>query len=250
MNFSKYCDFEDEHKNNNNGQLVEMSKKHFPKTYERIKYLVLDGKNMFTTKTLMANDIPSRNIIVVERDEETYDEMKKRKINEIYHDDLENYIINHDIPDVCVVFFDFMNHVEGSKRKKDFPLETLNTFLQKTNQEKLVLAFTFSLRGGPGKKLKRHKTAIEAIEEFLLNNFTFNQFEIIDQITPITYCRSADGKRGTVMGFFIYAIQKNENIDSPSAIFYREKGKHLIEYDYYMTEEDVQLTNAMKKMKR
>ena len=240
-------DIESDTKKMNNKKFVNRIIKSFGDGYKNI--IILDGKNMRTTKMLNKYGININNslIHVPEMNYDTHKIHKKSGKCLAFHGTLENYL-NHltqknNISTVNAVYFDFEGHIEGNKQKNIYPLENINLFLKNSQQEKIVIGITVSVRGK--EKFKGRKKVIEQIVfDFIQKVFNFNQYQIknrtiknkIDKKIEYTYCKSSKSSR---MIFLLYELVKDLNIDVSSIEFPYEN-------DYFLGFRNCKVENSLK----
>ncbi len=141
-----------------------------------IKALILDGREMRTTKELFFLNDNLKELKIVEYDPMTYKELiektKNEKKIEIFQTHIYSYVKNFSSPFINVAYFDVISNFFSSK--KTFGTESIiELFLQKSKVEEIVLAGTFCLRSSFIRNFEEQKKNILVRLEqlFIKNNF-------------------------------------------------------------------------------
>ena len=117
-----------------------------------ITALILDGKEMRTTKSLLYLGEKLKKLIIVESNKSTYNELLDKKKGcgdieiEIHNCLMDNYLnkIEFD-PNINLVYFDLMENFFSSKASNGSD-HAINLFLQKSKVNQIIFAATFCLR--------------------------------------------------------------------------------------------------------
>jgi hypothetical protein len=141
-----------------------------------VRALILDGREMRTTKELFYLNDNLKELKIVEFDTETYKELvektKNEKKIEVFQTHIQSYVENFSSPYINVVYFDVISGFFSSN--KTFGTESIiEIFLEKSKVDEIVLAATFCLRGSKSKNFEEQKKNILVRLEqlFIKNNF-------------------------------------------------------------------------------
>ena len=148
-----------------------------------ITALILDGKEMRTTKSLLYLGEKLKKLIIVESNKSTYNELldKKKDYNnieiEIHNCLMDNYLdkIEFD-PNINLVYFDLMENFFSSKASNGSD-HAINLFLQKSKVNQIIFAATFCLRSihKSNFELQKKKILLFLGKIFLGNGFNYEQ---------------------------------------------------------------------------
>ena len=148
---------------------------------EGITALILDGKHMRTTNSLLNLGSTLKKLIIVESNKSTYNELKYKtegyNIIEIHNCLMDNYLnrIEFD-PLINVVYFDLMENFFSSKASNGSD-HAINLFLQKSKVNQIIFAATFCLRSiyKSSFELQEKKILLFLGKIFLGNGFNYRQ---------------------------------------------------------------------------
>ena len=143
---------------------------------EGIFAMILDGREMRTTKELFFLNDNLKELKIVEYDPITYKELiektKNEKKIEIFQTHIYSYVKNFSSPFINVVYFDVISNFFSSK--KTYGTESIiELFLEKSKVDEIVLAGTFCLRSSFIRNFEEQKKNILVRLEqlFIKNNF-------------------------------------------------------------------------------
>ena len=213
----KYPDVYSEKKVKNNIYILHACK--LLKSYytnNGITALILDGKEMRTTNTLLKLDSILKKLIIVESNKVTYNEMNSQ-INSMengldkiktHNCLMENYLTNQLDPNINLVYFDLMENFFSSD-KSDGSGYSINNFLQKSEVDEMIFAATFCLRSsqvGGTFDIEVKKILIFLKQIFLGNGF---DFKLLNNKNSMRY-KGQKANNKSLM-FVLYKLTKFEN---------------------------------------
>ena len=181
---------------------------------EGITALILDGKEMRTTKSLLHLGEKLKKLIIVESNKSTYNELldKKKDYNnieiEIHNCLMDNYLnkIEFD-PNINLVYFDLMENFFSSKAS-DGSDHAINLFLQKSKVNQIIFAATFCLRSihKSNFELQKKKILLVLGKIFLGNGFNYEQLTYNEKMRY-----KGQKANNKALMFVLYKLTKDEN---------------------------------------
>ena len=181
---------------------------------EGITALILDGKEMRTTKSLSYLGKKLKKLIIVESNESTYYELldKKKGQNnteiEIHNCLMDNYLnkIEFD-PNINLVYFDLMENFFSSKASNGSD-HAINLFLQKSKVNQIIFAATFCLRSirKSNFELQKKKILLVLGKIFLGNGFNYEQLNYNEKMRY-----KGQKANNKALMFVLYKLTKDEN---------------------------------------
>lgn len=143
-----------------------------------ITALVLDGKEMRTTNTLVSLGDVLKRVNIVEYNNLTYERMlnkKREKNNEKIHCHnchIKEYIDDLNDPKTNVVYFDIMSTLFSSEKSFGSDI-IIHEFLKKSTEKQIVLAATFCLRNSAPQSyvIQQNKILLLLEKIFKINGF-------------------------------------------------------------------------------
>ena len=191
----------------------------YHKAEKGITALILDGKEMRTTKSLSYLGEKLKKLIIVESNKSTYNELldKKKGYNnieiEIHNCLMDNYLdkIEFD-PNINLVYFDLMENFFSSKASNGSD-HAINLFLQKSKVNQIIFAATFCLRSihKSNFELQKKKILLVLGKIFLGNGFNYEQLNYNEKMRY-----KGQKANNKALMFVLYKLTKdkdeNENI--------------------------------------
>ena len=185
-----------------------------------IKALILDGKEMRTTKSLKYLGDRLKELIIVEYNKETYsiinNEIKSDKYIRCYNHHINDYINNYNTSKINLVYFDLMENFFSSQNSlgSEFPIKI---FLSKSEVNELIFASTFCLRNAEN---MNYQLQVDKILDSLDDIFNKNKFEKT-QLIPKNNMRYK-GQRGAnkSLMFVLYYLKKHKDNSKNENIIY------------------------------
>ena len=182
-----------------------------------ITALILDGKEMRTTKSLLYLGKKLKKLIIVESNKSTYNELldKKKDYNNIEIDIhnclMDNYLnkIEFD-PNINLVYFDLMENFFSSKAS-DGSDHAINLFLQKSKVNQIIFAATFCLRSvhKSNFELQKKKILLVLGKIFLGNGFNYEQLNYNEKMR---YKGQKANNKALMFVLYKLTKDKDENI--------------------------------------
>ena len=177
---------------------------------EGIIALILDGKEMRTTKTLKSLGHRLKHLTIVEFNKDTFEEMQKN-INlhndnfiSVYNCHMSDYVQKYNDPKVNVVYFD-LNLNFFSSNKTDGSDIIIHNFLQKSSVDEMIFAATFCLRTSESINYEQEQKFIIIILEKI---FITNQFEWTNLIENKDMRYQGQTGANKALMFAIYYLKK------------------------------------------
>ena len=187
------------------------------KAEKGITSLILDGKEMRTTKSLLYLGKKLKKLIIVESNKSTYNELldKKKDYNnieiEIHNCLMDNYLnkIEFD-PNINLVYFDLMENFFSSKAS-DGSDHAINLFLQKSKVNQIIFAATFCLRSVHKSNFEFQKKKILLVlgKIFLGNGFNYEQLNYNEKMR---YKGQKANNKALMFVLYELSKDKEENI--------------------------------------
>lgn len=175
---------------------------------EGICAMILDGREMRTTKELLYLGNKLKRLDIVEYNLQTYDEIKRKSINfkniNVFHSHIYDFVKNCSSSEVNVVYFDVISNYFSSENSNGTD-KIISAFLKKSTVNEIILAATFCLRSSHSRDFETQKKNISnSLQKiFFENNFDYNPL-----IADETYRGQRTSNRS--MMFVIYFLTKNE----------------------------------------
>ena len=186
---------------------------------EGITALILDGKEMRTTKSLLYLGKKLKKLIIVESNKSTYNELldKKKDYNnieiEIHNCLMDNYLNKIEFDsNINLVYFDLMENFFSSKASNGSD-HAINLFLQKSKVNQIIFAATFCLRSirKSNFELQKKKILLVLGKIFLGNGFNYEQLNYNEKMRY-----KGQKANNKALMFVLYKLTKdkdeNENI--------------------------------------
>src|SRR5579872_3106820 len=222
-----YSDKKSESKQTNNDYFAATIREHINRPQN---ILLLDGVNMFSTKTIIKSKLKYDNIIIVESNYETYLTHRESKKCMAYHGRLEDFtkeISNNEIlSKTNCAYLDYTGTIEGrysGKRSKHFyPLEIIHNLLTKTSSSTFVLGLTVTLRSHRGIFNDKSSLEDQIIEDFVKPCIAYCQFRIEQPMIKYSYNRGGVGAKQQML-FMCLVLQKDTSIDITQIRFVIDK---------------------------
>ena len=171
----EYPDVPSKEKTKNNTSILHSCKllnAYFNQT--GIKALILDGREMRTTRTLQRLGTKLKYINIVEYNNQTYEIMIKKKIPKIHCHNchIKEYIYELNDPSTNVVYFDIMSTLFTSKKSYGSDI-IINEFLRQSCVSEMIFAATFCLRNTISQShiTQQKKILLLLNKMFILNGF-------------------------------------------------------------------------------
>ena len=184
---------------------------------EGITALILDGKEMRTTKSLSYLGKKLKKLIIVESNKSTYNKLldKKKDYNnieiEIHNCLMDNYLnkIEFD-PNINLVYFDLMENFFSSKASNGSD-HAINLFLQKSKVNQIIFAATFCLRSvhKSNFELQKKKILLFLGKIFLGNGFNYEQLNYNEKMR---YKGQKANNKALMFVLYKLTKDKDENI--------------------------------------
>ena len=173
-----YQDIPSKLKNKNNINLLHACKllKSYYNEEEGINALVLDGKEMRTTRTLERLGKKLKSINIVEYNNQTYELMlnlKRPKVH-CFNCHLKEYIDNLNDPNINVAYFDTMSTFLSTERTFGGDI-IINEFLRQNVCDEIILGATFCLRNPTSQSYETEQSKILLLLDkiFIINGFRY-----------------------------------------------------------------------------
>ena len=187
---------------------------------EGITALILDGKEMRTTKSLSHLGKKLKKLIIVESNESTYYELLDKTEDydnieiEIHNCLMDDYLnkneFDHYINKINLVYFDLMENFFSSKASdgSDF---VINLFLQKSKVNQIIFAATFCLRSvhKSNFELQKKKILLFLGKIFLGNGFNYEQLNYNEKMR---YKGQKANNKALMFVLYKLTKDKDENI--------------------------------------
>lgn len=225
------------HKTSNNRMLARIIKKHIPTAVRsQKKMLLLDDCNFGTTDVMrLSRAFSCRDqIIIPQFDRQQYDLMHKSKKAQVLFGTAESFLIKpENLQGIISFFLDYEGTSTGSRSKDLFPLEDITLILSKTEEEKLIMAHSFTLRTHLGKYDNRANMKEQIWEDFLTP--LFMQFQFIAEILFSHQYRNAGSSND--MWFVIYKLCRDRQLPvvNPDYAVFTDRQNHITQYVGYRT---------------
>ena len=141
-----------------------------------INALVLDGKEMRTTRTLEKLGDKLKNVNIVEYNNQTYEFMlnEKRPNVHCYNCHIKEYIDNLNDPNTNVIYLDTMGYFFTSEKSFGSDI-IINEFLRQSNCDEIILGATFCLRNPFSQmhEIQQKKILLLLDKIFIVNGFVY-----------------------------------------------------------------------------
>ena len=184
---------------------------------EGITALILDGKEMRTTKSLLYLGKKLKKLIIVESNKSTFNELldKKKDYNnieiEIHNCLMDNYLNKNEFdPNINLVYFDLMENFFSSKASEGSDFD-INLFLQKSKVNQIIFAATFCLRSihKSNFELQKKKILLVLGKIFLGNGFNYEQLNYNEKMR---YKGQKANNKALMFVLYKLTKDKDENI--------------------------------------
>ena len=184
---------------------------------EGITALILDGKEMRTTKSLSYLGKKLKKLIIVESNKSTYNKLldKKKDYNnieiEIHNCLMDNYLNKNEFDsNINLVYFDLMENFFSSKAS-DGSDHAINLFLQKSKVNQIIFAATFCLRSihKSNFELQKKKILLVLGKIFLGNGFNYEQLNYNEKMR---YKGQKANNKALMFVLYKLTKDKDENI--------------------------------------
>jgi len=192
--------------------------------------LVLDGKNINTTKALVNNNLSSSNILILERDAKTFSIISREIKNNNFQCNIKNDMLKPQYIDkkINLAFFDFMH-----SKMTNVDKQCIEQFVKNLEQSKGIISLTYCARGS--KVDFQVQNVIKYFERLKSKYDTKIQFEYI-----YPYKRNS---RGCVMVFYNIFVGNWSLIETKYNIHHvlclsKDKKKALVKWFGYPHEFD------------
>ena len=182
-----------------------------------ITALILDGKEMRTTKSLLHLGEKLKKLIIVESNKSTYNKLldKKKDYNnieiEIHNCLMDNYLNKNEFDsNINLVYFDLMENFFSSKAS-DGSDHAINLFLQKSKVNQIIFAATFCLRSvhKSNFELQKKKILLVLGKIFLGNGFNYEQLNYNEKMR---YKGQKANNKALMFVLYKLTKDKDENI--------------------------------------
>ena len=186
---------------------------------EGITALILDGKEMRTTKSLLYLGKKLKKLIIVESNKSTFNELKDKTEDydnieiDIHNCLMDNYLNKNEFDsNINLVYFDLMENFFSSKASNGSD-HAINLFLQKSKVNQIIFAATFCLRSVHKSKFELQKNKILLVlgKIFLGNGFNYEQLNYNEKMRY-----KGQKANNKALMFVLYKLTKdkdeNENI--------------------------------------
>lgn len=171
----EYPDLPSKEKAKNNTSILHACK--LLKAYHNqtgIKALILDGKEMRTTRTLQSLGTKLKFINIVEYNNQTYEKMVRKKIPKIHCHNchIKEYVYELNDPSTNIVYFDIMSTLFTSEKSYGSDI-IINEFLRQSCVSEMVFAATFCLRNSISQsyEIQQKKILLLLDKIFVVNGF-------------------------------------------------------------------------------
>ena len=182
-----------------------------------ITALILDGKEMRTTKSLLYLGKKLKKLIIVESNKSTFNELKDK--TEDYHNIeidihnclMDNYLNKNEFDsNINLVYFDLMENFFSSKAS-DGSDHAINLFLQKSKVNQIIFAATFCLRSvhKSNFELQKKKILLVLGKIFLGNGFNYEQLNYNEKMR---YKGQKANNKALMFVLYKLTKDKDENI--------------------------------------
>ena len=184
---------------------------------EGITALILDGKEMRTTKSLSYLGKKLKKLIIVESNKSTYNKLldKKKDYNiieiEIHNCLMDNYLNKNEFDsNINLVYFDLMENFFSSKASNGSD-HAINLFLQKSKVNQIIFAATFCLRSihKSNFELQKKKILLVLGKIFLGNGFNYEQLNYNEKMR---YKGQKANNKALMFVLYKLTKDKDENI--------------------------------------
>ena len=182
-----------------------------------ITALILDGKEMRPTKSLLHLGEKLKKLIIVESNKSTYNELldKKKGYNnieiEIHNCLMDNYLNKNEFDsNINLVYFDLMENFFSSKASNGSD-HAINLFLQKSKVNQIIFAATFCLRSihKSNFELQKKKILLVLGKIFLGNGFNYEQLNYNEKMR---YKGQKANNKALMFVLYKLTKDKDENI--------------------------------------
>ena len=186
---------------------------------EGITALILDGKEMRTTKSLLYLGKKLKKLIIVESNKSTFNELKDKTEDynnieiDIHNCLMDNYLNKIEFDsNINLVYFDLMENFFSSKASNGSD-HAINLFLQKSKVNQIIFAATFCLRSihKSNFELQKKKILLVLGKIFLGNGFNYEQLNYNEKMRY-----KGQKANNKALMFVLYKLTKdkdeNENI--------------------------------------
>lgn len=206
-----YPDIPSREKTKNNTAILHASK--LLKAYSDgngISALVLDGKEMRTTRTLEFLGGKLRRVNVVEYNNQTYEKMLRDKKDKdkvhCYNCHIKEYIDHLNDTNTNLVYFDIMSTLFSSEKSYGSDI-IINQFLRQSSVNEIILAATFCLRNSSPQsfEIQQRKILLLLSKIFLVNGFGYKLLLPLDKLR---YKGQNTGNKS--MMFVLFYLKKEE----------------------------------------
>ena len=141
-----------------------------------INALVLDGKEMRTTRTLENLGGILKNVNIVEYNNQTYEIMLKKKKQKVHCHNchIKEYLDKLNDPKTNVVYFDIMSTLFSSEKSYGSDI-IIHKFLQQSTCDEIIMAATFCLRNSISQsyEIQQNKILLLLDKIFIVNRYSY-----------------------------------------------------------------------------
>ena len=179
---------------------------------EGIKALILDGKKLRSTKTLLNLGDKLKQLTIVEYNQETYfkiiNKIKKYHNIKCFKSHINDYILKNNSFNINVVYFDVMLNFFSSNSSlgSDF---VINEFLSRNQANELILAATFCLRSYESMNYDSEERNILVNLNLIFNSKNFEQKQLLPN-ESMRY-KGQTGFNKALMFVLFYLKKRNGN---------------------------------------
>ena len=172
-----------------------------------INALVLDGKEMRTTRILSSLGKKLKSVNIVEYNNETYEIMlkKKKPFVHCHNCHIKEYLDELNDPTTNVVYFDIMSTLFSSEKSYGSDI-IIHKFLQQSLCDEIILAATFCLRNSISQSYEIQQTKILLLLDkiFVINGFSYKS---LLSKKKLRYKGQNTGNKS--MMFVLFYLQRN-----------------------------------------
>ena len=187
------------------------------KAEKGITALILDGKEMRTTKSLLYLGKKLKKLIIVESNKSTFNELKDKTEDydnieiDIHNCLMDNYLNKNEFDsNINLVYFDLMENFFSSKASNGSD-HAINLFLQKSKVNQIIFAATFCLRSvhKSNFELQKKKILLFLGKIFLGNGFNYEQLNYNEKMR---YKGQKANNKALMFVLYKLTKDKDENI--------------------------------------
>jgi len=175
-----------------------------------IRALILDGREMRTTRTLQSLGQNLKWINIVEYNNQTYERMIKSKIPKIHCHNchIKEYVYELNDPETNVVYFDIMSTLFTSQKSYGSDI-IINEFLRQSNVNEMIFAATFCLRNCISQSYEIQQRKILLLLDKIFNINGFYSKRLVSK-NKLRYKGQNTGNKS--MMFVLFYLERMKNI--------------------------------------